>query len=208
MFPLDDAHRQHLAVSAPAPASASLSAKRRLRGFTLIEILTVVLILGIASAIIAPQIGSRDDLKARAAARVLVSDLIYAQNLAIAQQKIMYVKFDAGAENYRLMQSPAAGGEIPHPITKDAKFITQFGPVGGSRMSDVRIQSATFNGVDTAFRPEYTLVFDELGTPYVYSYDGTIGTNEMLDGAVILRCGDHTITVNIERYTGEITVNE
>lgn len=200
MFPLDDAHRQLRAAFAPA--------FRRKRGFTLIEILTVVLILGIASAIIAPQIGSRNDLKVRAAARVLISDLIYAQNLAIARQKIMYVKFDAGAENYRLMESPAVNGEIPHPVTKDAKFITQFGPVGGSRMSDVRIQSATFNGVDTAYRPEYTLVFDELGTPYVYSYDGTVGTNELLDGAIVLRCGDNTITVNIERYTGEISVNE
>src|SRR5215475_9916349 len=54
------------------------------RGFTLVEILAVVVILGIASAIIIPQIGSRDDMKAAAAARVLIADLIYAQNLAIS----------------------------------------------------------------------------------------------------------------------------
>ena len=58
------------------PQSAVTPARLRARrGFTLVEILTVVLILGIASAIIAPQIGSRGDLKVRAAARVLVSDL-------------------------------------------------------------------------------------------------------------------------------------
>ena len=34
--------------------------------FTLVEILTVVVILGIASAIIVPQISTRDDLKAAA----------------------------------------------------------------------------------------------------------------------------------------------
>ena len=38
-------------------------------GFTLVEILVVVIILGIASAVIVPQIGNSNDLKAAAAAR-------------------------------------------------------------------------------------------------------------------------------------------
>ncbi len=182
---------------------AAVSPARMRAGFTLVEILTVVLILGIASAIIAPQIGSRDDLKARAAARVLVSDLIYAQNLAIAQQKRIYVRFDPDAENYRLMDSPTT--EIPHPVTKADKFITQLGPTGGGGMANVTIQSAVFNGVDTAYRPTDTLVFDELGTPHVYS-DVWGNINEMLDSAIVLQCGVHTISVVIERYTGEITI--
>ena len=207
MFPLN-AHRRRTITAAAAAAAAAAAPARLRAGFTLVEILTVVLILGIASAIIAPQIGSRNDLKARAAARVLVSDLIYAQNLAIAQQKWMYVKFDAAAENYRLMDKagPAIDNTIQNPVTKDP-FVIQLGPAGSSRMADVRIQSATFNGVDTAYRPEFTLAFDELGTPYVYCYD-LIGTNEMLDGAVVLQCGNHTITVTVERYTGEIGVTE
>src|SRR5215212_8481809 len=86
-----------------ATVPAALVARRCRRAFTLIEILTVVLILGIASAIIAPQIGSRNDVKVRAAARVVVADLMYAQNMAIAQQKWMYVKFDDAAEKYQLM---------------------------------------------------------------------------------------------------------
>jgi prepilin-type N-terminal cleavage/methylation domain-containing protein len=181
----------------------------RRRGFTLVEILTVVLILGIASAIIAPQIGSRNDLKARAAARVLVSDLLYAQNLAIAQQKWMYVKFDAAGESYRLATAPGTAASttpITNPVTKDP-FVTQFGPAGGSRMSDVRIQSAVFNGVDTLYQNDFTLAFDELGTPYVYCYDQA-NTNEMLNGTVVLQCGSHAVTVTVERYTGEIGVSE
>src|SRR4051812_16322402 len=106
-----------------AHRNAAASPARRLRrgsgrGFTLVEILMVVLILGITSAIIAPQLGTRNDVKVRAAARVLVADLLYAQNLAIAQQKMIYVKFDDAAENYRLMDAPAANSEIKHPVTK------------------------------------------------------------------------------------------
>ena len=41
--------------------------------------------------------GTRDDLKAAAAARMLMADLIYAQNRAISTQTRHYVKFDTGS---------------------------------------------------------------------------------------------------------------
>ena len=72
-------------------------------------------------------------------------------------------------------------------------------------MSDVRIDSAVFNGVDTAYRPMFTVAFDELGTPFVYSYDLN-NTDELLDGTVVFKSGAFTTTVTIERYTGEIKV--
>ena len=190
------------------PQSAVTPARLRARrGFTLVEILTVVLILGIASAIIAPQIGSRGDLKVRAAARVLVSDLIYAQNVAIAQQKWMFIKFDAANESYQVMDAAGPAGVdhiILNPVLKEP-FIVKMGPACGSRLSDVRIQSAVMNGVDLAYRPSFTIAFDELGTPFVYSYS-EVNTNEMLDGEVVFESGPHTIKVTIERYTGEIKV--
>ena len=185
----------------------SLAAPRR-AGFTLVEILTVVVILGIASAIIAPQIGSRNDLKVRAGARILMADLMYAQNTAIARQKQFYVKFDAAGESYRVMDAAGPSGAdnvVMHPVNKDP-FVMQFGPSGNSRVSDIKIKSAVFNGVDAAYQGEFTIVFDELGTPYVYCYDLN-NTNEMLDGTIVLQCGAHELTITIERYTGEIKVS-
>ncbi len=177
------------------------------QGFTLIEILTVVIILGIASAVIAPQIGSRDDLRAVAAARVLMADLMFAQNSAIAQQKWMYVKFDVDAENYRVLDAAGpSGGDntMMHPVNKDP-FIMQLGPSGVARLTEVKIKSAVFNGVGATYQPEFTLAFDELGVPHAYGYDED-NTSELLNATVVLESGAHTVTVTIERDTGEIKV--
>src|SRR2546421_10931160 len=74
-------------------------------GFTLVEILVVVIILGIAGAIIVPSIGSRNDLKAAAAAREIIADLIYTQNLAVTSQGNRYVKFGVGNQQYSVTDS-------------------------------------------------------------------------------------------------------
>src|SRR3954454_21595277 len=55
-------------------------ARQSRTAFTLVEILAVVVILGIASAVIIPQISNRDDLKAAAGTRLVTADLIFAQN--------------------------------------------------------------------------------------------------------------------------------
>jgi prepilin-type N-terminal cleavage/methylation domain-containing protein len=191
------------------PHVSSAPRRVRARGFTLIEILTVIVILGIASAVIAPQIGSRDDIKAKAGARVVIADLLYAQNMAIAKQAYYYVRFNAANETYQVMTGPGASSTdqanvIDHPVSK-GKFTTTFGPAGDGRVRDIKIKSAVFNGVTSSFTDEFTLAFDELGTPYVYCYD--VGNrNELLDGNIVIECGAYTITVSVERYTGEIKV--
>src|SRR5438128_876760 len=96
------------------------------RGFTLIEILGVVVILGVISAIVLPQISSRDDQRAAAAARVVMSDLLYCQNRAIAQQKVHYVKFDAVNQRYKVLDALLPSeGVIKNPVD-GSTFVVQF----------------------------------------------------------------------------------
>ena len=183
------------------------ASSRRRRGFTLVEILAVVLIIGIASAIIIPQIGTRDDMRVTAAARALVSDLVYAQSLAISNGTYVYIKFDVANNNYTLLSTAApSGGDVAlsHPVTQTT-YIQQFG-ASAPGWENVSVNSAVFNGVDVNYRPEFTLAFDEIGTPHVYCYDVN-GTNEMNDGSVVLKCGDFTKTVTVSAATGEISVN-
>src|SRR6185436_12386921 len=126
-------------------------------GFTLVEILVVVIILGIAGAIIVPSIGSRDDLKAAAAARVIMADLIYTQNLAITSQGNRYMSFDTVNQQYTV--TDAAGAVIQHPVNH-TPYIQKFGGASQSSLPDLKLVSTSFVGISGT--AQKIIGFDEL----------------------------------------------
>ncbi len=169
-----------------------------IRGFTLVEILVVVVIIGIASAIVLPQLSSRSDLIASSAARQLVADLAYAQNRAITAQVKQYVTFTVTAStvggSYTLMAT-SAGGSITHPVTKNP-YIQSFGTVS-TGYSSVALTSAAFDGSTTFY-------FDETGVPYSVPASG--GPVPLSSGHIRLKSGEVTVEVAVEPYTGALTV--
>ncbi len=178
----------------PHPQSKPTGDTRAARAFTLVEILVVVVILGLVSAIIVPQIGTRSDLKVASAARMVVADLTYAQNRAIATGRMHYVQFDLAAGTYRIL-TDLPSTVLTHPVSKDP-FVVSFG-AARTALADVALESAAFDGMRI-------LCFDELGSPFVSSGSG--GASAMEDGEIELRSGDRRVVIRIEPYTGEISV--
>jgi prepilin-type N-terminal cleavage/methylation domain-containing protein len=170
-------------------------------GFTLVEILVVVVILGIAGAIIVPQLGTRDDRKVESAARVIIADLIYAQNLAITSQDLRYVAFDVTGSPRRYSVTDQAMNILKHPVEKTT-YTIRFGAGGTHGMDEITLVSADFsNQAGVAY---HTMGYDELGAPMVYTDTGT--TETMHAGSIVLQCGTFKIRIDIEPYTGQIKV--
>jgi prepilin-type N-terminal cleavage/methylation domain-containing protein len=165
-------------------------------GFTLVEILCVVVILGIASAIILPQIGSRSDLIASSGARVLMADLIYAQNRAISLQKPHFVRFSN--QTYTVSDTTTMTA-ITHPVTKNPYTLTF--NIKNTPLESVQLNGVGFGGTSTVLR------FDEMGSPY--SYDIGTGTSTPLGaaGTIEIQSGNCKLTISVEPYTGETSVS-
>ena len=174
--------------------------KQAVRGFTLVEILVVVVIIGIAGAIVVPQMSSRDDLKASATSRIIMSDLLYLQSLAITRQRTHYALFDESAQTYTLVDG-AGMTVLTHPVGK-YPCTMKFGSAGEAGLGDARLDSAAFRAQPggTAFS---MIGFDELGTPLIYDA-GT--TQPLAEGSIVVQSGQYKLKITIASFTGQIAV--
>ena len=170
----------------------------RARGFTFPEVLAVVVILAIASAVVLPQVSDHENLDTASAARAVMGDLLYAQNRAISTQSMQYVSFDIPAQEYGLYSSMSPQQVLQHPVYLD-NYVMTFGQGGTNDVSsNVILSSASFNGQDT-------VAFDETGVPYSYSSGATTALSGT--GTIVLTCGTCSLTISVSQDTGEITVN-
>jgi prepilin-type N-terminal cleavage/methylation domain-containing protein len=171
---------------------------RRRRGFTLAEILTVLVILGIASAIIIPQIGTRSDLIAAAAARSVMADMLYAQNRAIATQKPHFIEFNGQTYTVSTRDTSASAlYTITNPIS-NAPYTVTLG-AQGSGLANASIASVSFSS-------QTMMGFDELGSPFSYIKGSNTMTPMAETGTVTISSGPINLQILVEPYTGELTV--
>jgi prepilin-type N-terminal cleavage/methylation domain-containing protein len=161
-------------------------------GFTLAEILLVVLIIAIAAMVAVPMMSSTDSIQIRSAANMIAADLEYAKSMSISRQKNYSVVFNPAGDYYEVHDP---NGIIKHPVNKRSDYRADFS--SDSRLAEVIIENANFDPGDST-----TITFDYLGSPY-----SGIGTSAPLNsGEIIIRAGDFTMKISIEPGTGFISI--
>ncbi|MFH1147849.1 MAG: GspH/FimT family pseudopilin [Pseudomonadota bacterium] len=120
--------------------SETVGEHRGPNGFTMMELVMVLVILVILSAIAVPVFVCRPDFESRTAAEVLAGDVRYAQALAVRQNNGNPVVFDINSGGYRIRDD---SGEVKR---------VEFGAGHYESFSDT-----TITGVD--------FTFDRNGTP-------------------------------------------
>ncbi len=165
----------------------------QVRGFTLVELITIIIILGIIGAVAAPRFFDRNVFASRGFHDQVIATLRHAQKTAIAQRRFVCVEFSAvnatpgtvtlttGASNTCGAQLTSPSGETPYTI---------------------RNNNASFSAIPP---PAGNMSFDCLGRPRDIT---TAATCDTAAGILVLPT---TITVNtygasifVERETGYV----
>jgi MSHA pilin protein MshC len=83
------------------------------RAFTLVELITTIVILGIVAAIVAPRFFSRGEFESRGFHDQVISSLRYAQKVAIAEHRFVCVA--VAANSVTLTYDPVPYDPATHP---------------------------------------------------------------------------------------------
>jgi len=159
------------------------------RGFTLIELIIVIVIISIAALTAIPMMSSAAGMQIRSAANMITADLEYAKSMAISRAQNFSVIFNAGAESYRIEDQ--YGNVLPHPVKKGFDYIIDFQNDG--RLDKVDIVSVNFDTTNE-------VKFDYLGSPYNGS------NNPLNNGVINLQAAGKTTTVTVEPVTGYVSI--
>lgn len=126
------------------------------KGFTLIELVMIMVLIGILAAFVAPRLRNMTVTNAAAFADKLRADIRYAQNLAMTRGKRTRVNFTASS--YVVAQDTSAASNC-------SAMVPANDPAGGGALS-VALSAGSYTGITIA--PTMAcLEYDSLGKPYV-----------------------------------------
>jgi len=180
----------------------------RANGFTLTELLVVVIILGTIAAVVTPALRSGDPNKVDLAATQVAEALRFARSEAMRTGQVHAVRVQHGQEIIQVektdltVQPVAAENVVYHPVTRQ---LYNF---------DVSVDAST-NGVSIANTADVfqylglgrrkRVLFDAQGIP-IFMRPIAGETYHLIDGQIRLQLEDYQVTVVVHPYTGRVTI--
>ncbi len=151
-------------------------------GFTFIEVIVAVTIIGILAAVAIIKMNGTTDVELAAATRKVISDIQYAQDLAMTTGNHVKIQFDLDNNSYRLLWSN--GTAVPN-IMGSGDFIVHY---GSGNFPHVSITNTGLN--------QGILAFDAIGQPYSDS-------NLIASSILVVELNEEK-KIDITPYTGKV----
>ena len=182
---------------------------RRVAGFTLVELVTVLVIMGILAAVGISRFFDKRAFDAREYADQAKSIIRYGQKLAIAQNRNIFIRSDGNSFAVCSLSSCAAGSLVAAPGGNNsgstaAKAYCQVGGYVSSWMCEGLPTGVTVAA--ESVRPEFGaggfFYFDALGRPYNKADVGS--TTSSFTAMTLTFTGGGAFKVTVEPETGYV----
>lgn len=180
------------------------------RAYTLAELIIVIAVLGLASAIVVPSLQNEDSSDVQAAVRKLIGDLSFAQTDALAHQEFRRVHFYEDGRGYCITRESAAtfrnafDGDTADYITDPLGSAGAIGRYIVDYSLDARFRNLEIESVSIDVEDGRDIIYDALGGTVNPTVGGAIAPGA--GGTVVMVSGRFRYEVTIAAFTGKLTV--